>query len=210
MTQAVIVIGAGGHARVLIDALQRAGVPVLFATDANRTKHGGSLLGVPVIGDDRAIASHPPGTVSLVVGLGTVGKDNVRQAVFERLASEGHRFATVVHPRAIVAPDVTLLEGAQVMAGAVVQTGSHIGRNAIINTGARVDHDCRVGDHAHVAPGATLCGAVEIGAGSFIGAAACVIQSVRLGEGSMVAAGAIVVRDVPAGARVMGIPARGR
>lgn len=210
MTPTVIVVGAGGHARVLIDALQRAGIQILFATDADPGKHGRSLLGVPVIGGDEALAAHAPGSVPLVVGLGSVGTDGARRAVFERLAADGHRFATVIHPAAVVAPDVMLLEGAQVMAGAVVQTGSHIGRNAIINTGACVDHDCRIGNHAHIAPGATLSGGVEIGDGAFVGTGACVIQSVRIGQGSVVAAGAVVIGDVPAGMCVMGVPARGR
>ena len=208
MTPTVIVVGAGGHARVLIDALQRAGIQILFATDADPAKHGQSVLGVPVIGGDEALAAHTPGSVHLVVGLGSVGADGPRRAVFERLAGNGHRFATVIHPSAVVAPDVTLLEGAQVMAGAVVQTGSRIGRNAIVNTGACVDHDCRIGNHAHVAPGVTLSGGVEIGEGAFVGVGACVIQSVRVGQGSVVAAGAVVIRDVPAGTCVMGVPAR--
>lgn len=210
MTRHVIVVGAGGHARVVIDAFQRTGIEVLFATDVDPAKHGQSLLGVAVRGGDEALAPYGPGSVDLALGVGSVGRDGVRRAIFERLAARGHRFATVIHPAAVVAPDVTLLEGAQVMAGAVVQTGSCIGRNAIVNTGACVDHDCRVGDHAHIAPGATLSGGVEIGAGAFVGTGACVIQSVRIGEGSVVAAGAVVIRDVPAGACVMGVPARGR
>jgi UDP-perosamine 4-acetyltransferase len=210
MTPSVIVVGAGGHARVLIDALQRSGHTILFATDVDVAKRGQSVLGITVAGGDEAIAAHVPGTVLLAIGVGSVGKDDTRRATFERFAREGHRFATVVHPNAVVAPDVTLLDGAQVMAGAVVQTGSCIGRNAIVNTGACVDHDCRVGDHAHIAPGATLSGGVEIGEGTLVGTGACVIQSIRIGSGSVVAAGAVVVRDVPEGACVMGIPARRR
>jgi UDP-perosamine 4-acetyltransferase len=210
MNPAVIVVGAGGHARVVIDALQRAGTEILFATDADPAKHGQTMLGVRVAGGDEAIAAQVPGRVQLALGVGTVGHDRGRRAVAERLAALGHEFATVVHPSAVVASDVRVLEGAQIMAGAVVQTGTQIGRHAIINTGACVDHDCRVGDHAHVAPGATLSGGVDVGDGAFVGAGACVIQSVRVGAGSVVAAGAVVVRDVPAGACVMGVPARER
>jgi UDP-perosamine 4-acetyltransferase len=205
-----VVIGAGGHARVVIDALKRAGVQVLFATDADPAKHGQTMLGVPVAGGDEALATQVPGRVQLALGIGTVGNDRGRRATAERLAALGHQFATVIHPSAVVAPDVTVLEGAQIMAGAVVQTGSQIGRHAIVNTGACVDHDCRVGDYAHVAPGATLSGGVDVGDGAFVGAGACVIQSVRVGAGSIVAAGAVVIRDVPAGACVMGVPARER
>lgn len=205
----VIVVGAGGHARVLIDALQRAGAHIAFATDADPSKQGQTLLGVVVRGGDEAIAAHGRDQVLLAIGVGSMGNDVTRRAIFEWFETRGYRFATVVHPAATIARDVTLLDGAQVMAGAVVQTGTWIGRNAILNTRAGVDHDCRIGDHAHIAPGATICGGVELGEGAFVGAGACVIQAVRIGAGSVIGAGAVVVRDVPAGARVMGVPARG-
>ena len=94
-------------------------------------------------------------------------------------------------------PKGVMLTHAQIMAGAIIQSGTALGRDAIINTCARVDHDCRIGDHVHVAPGATLSGGVVIGAGSHIGVAAAVIQSVSIGRNCLIGAGTVVLRDVP-------------
>lgn len=208
MSLPVIVLGAGGHAKVLIDALQRAGVEIAGATDADPGKCGKSLLGVTVFGGDDVLGRYLPDSVRLVNGLGSVRVDGARRRLFERFKDQGYQFAAVVHPSAIVAPDVVLAEGAQVMAGAVVQTGSRIGKNAIINTRAAVDHDCRIGEHAHIAPGATLSGAVEVGDGAHVGTGASIIQGIRIGRDCLVAAGAVVVGDVRDGAKVAGVPAK--
>lgn len=208
MTAPVIVLGAGGHGKVLVDALQLAGATILGLTDARPDLHGSAVLGAPVLGGDEVIARHGTNDVLLVNGIGTTRAEAARRLQYERFSRQGYRFATVVHPSAIVARDVVLEEGAQVLAGAVVQTGSRIGCNAIVNTRASVDHDCIVGAHAHVAPGATLSGAVVVGEGAHVGTGAAVIQGIRLGRGSVVAAGATVIRDVPDGARVAGVPAR--
>ena len=206
--QTVVMIGAGGHARVLLDALARSGVAVAGLTDADKAKHGKAVGGVKVLGDDQALAQHPPGSTMLVNAMGSTEAMTQRQAVFERLKGSGYRFLTVTHPSAVIAPDAVLEEGAQVMAGAIVQAGARIGPNSILNTGAQVDHDCEVGAHVHLAPGATLSGDVSVGAGSHIGTAAAVVQGVRIGKGCLVAAGAVVIEDVPDGARVAGVPAR--
>jgi len=208
VTVPVIVVGAGGHGKVLVDALQLAGAAILGLTDANPDLRGTTVLGAPVLGGDEVIGTHGPNDILLVNGIGTTRAEAARRLQYERFSREGYRFSTVVHPSAIIARDVVLEEGAQVLAGAVVQTGSRIGRNAIINTRASIDHDCIIGAHAHVAPGATLSGAVVVGDGSHVGTGAAVIQGIRLGCGSVIAAGATVIRDVPDGARVAGVPAR--
>lgn len=204
----LIVLGAGGHARVLVDALIGTGSDLRGLTDADPAKAGGTILGVPVLGGDEEVHNFAPETVRLVNGLGSVRVSGHRSRLYEGFKKRGYTFAQVVHASAIVAADVGLSEGAQVMAGAVVQTGSRIGENAIINTRAAVDHDCIIGNHAHISPGATLCGNVEIGDSSHIGAGATVIQGVRIGRNCQVAAGAVVIRDIPDGATVMGIPAK--
>jgi carbamoyl-phosphate synthase large subunit len=204
----VILIGAGDHAKVLIDTLQLLQVPILFATDHDEARHGKRVSGVRVAGDDLLVDEHDPASVWLVNAVGSVSKPSARRAVYETFRSKGFRFATVVHPRAIVSPAASVAEGLQVMAGAVVQPGAVLNENVLINTRASVDHDCEVGAHVHLAPGATLSGSVKVGATSHVGTNATVIQGVRLGREVVVGAGAVVVRDVPDHQTVVGVPAR--
>jgi UDP-perosamine 4-acetyltransferase len=150
---------------------------------------------------------HTPAQVRLVNGVGCVGSTNLRQTVYERFRTMEYIFQTVIHPSAVIAPDVHMDQGVQIMAGAIVQPGSWLGENVIINTGARVDHDCTIDAHAHVGPGATLSGNVYVGSGAYIGAGCTVIQGIKVAPGAIVGAGAVVVRDVPAGVTVVGVPA---
>lgn len=208
MSEPVLVIGAGGHAKVLVEALLAEGALMAGVVDADATLLGHSVLGVPVIGDDRVIEDFPCDAVRLVNGIGSIGVPVLRRTIFERFSGRGYRFAVVVHPSAVIASDVELPDGVQVMAGAVLQPGCRIGSNVIINTRASVDHDCTVGDHTHIAPGVTLSGGVTIGAGCHVGTGATVIQGVRIGDGSVIGAGAVVTKDVAAGMTVVGVPAK--
>lgn len=210
MNYPVIILGAGGHAKVLIDALRRQGIELVGIVDADLGKKGQLLLDALVIGDDDEVMNYPVDTIFLVNGVGTVRVNPRRRQLFERFKSCGYQFATVVHPSAIIATDVILSEGAQVMAGAVIQSGCRVGVNTVINTGSIVDHDCHIEGHVHISPGVVLSGGVCIGENSHIGTGATVIQGVRIGCNSLVAAGAVVTTDVPDGVTVIGVPARGR
>lgn len=201
----MIVLGGGGHAKVLIGTLQLQKRRILGFVDPNSTLP--PVLGEQNLGTDDAAFAYPPAEVELVNGIGSIGSPGARTAAFERFKAKGYTFATVVHPSASVAPDVEVEEGAQVMAGAVVQPGSRLGINAIINTKASVDHDCVIESHAHIAPGVTLSGKVHVGRGSHIGTGASVIQGITTGAYSIVGAGAVVIRDVPEKATVAGVPA---
>jgi sugar O-acyltransferase (sialic acid O-acetyltransferase NeuD family) len=201
----VIVIGGGGHAKVLVSALLLRERSVLGFVDLDLELP--PLLGARHLGDDSAVLAHPPGSVQLVNGVGSISCTRNHRKVYDRFVQKQYCFATVIHPSAVVAPEVQIEDGVQVLAGAVVQAGCRLGTNVIVNTGARIDHDCIIDSHAHVAPGVTICGAVQVGAGAHIGAGATVIQGIRIGAGSMVGAGAVVIRDIPQGAKVVGVPA---
>jgi sugar O-acyltransferase (sialic acid O-acetyltransferase NeuD family) len=206
----LILLGAGGHARVLIEALRQSGSAVSgFVTDEIETPSG-NMAGMPRLGSDAELMTRPRDDVLLINGVGTVGDPRRRRIVFEKFHAAGFAFATVLHPSAVLAADAALGEGAQIMAGALVQPGASIGANAIINTGAVIDHDTIVGNHVHVAPGACLSGNVVVGASTHIGAGATVIQGIRIGLDALVAAGSVVVEDIAAGAVVMGVPARAK
>jgi len=207
-TKPLIVIGAGEHAKVLLDVLRLLGRTVLLVTDHDRQRHGQKVAGVEVAGDDSIIDSHAPDEVELVNAVGSVQRPVARRMVYQKFRDRRYRFASVIHPQAVIAESAQLGEAVQVMAGAVIAPDAKIGENVLINTRASVDHDCVIGDHTHVAPGVVLSGGVVVGDTSHLGTRATVIQGVRIGREALVAAGAVVVRPIADGLTVMGLPAR--
>lgn len=204
----IIIIGAGGHAKSVLAALIRAQLPVAGLTDADPALRGATVLGHPVMGDDRILAAEDPERIDLVNGVGWIGKDNVRRIVQEKLMAQGWRFVSVIDPWAMIGPEVRIAAGAQILAGAVVQPQCRIGMGTIINTRAVVDHDCIIGDFSHIATGAALCGNVSVGDQSLIGAGATIRQGITVADCALVGAGAAVVRNVGIGEKVLGVPAR--
>lgn len=206
-----VVIGAGGHALVLLDALALAGaVEVKGLLDANRSLWGSRVLGHPVLGGDELLAGlSAQGVDSFLVGLGSTRVEPRRRALYEAGARAGLRALTLVHPAAVVSSSASLGAGSALLAGAIVNAAARVGQNAIINSGALVEHGARVGDHVHVASRAVILGDAQIGEAAFIGAGAIVKQGISVGAGALVGAGAVVLEDVPPGARVAGVPATG-
>ncbi len=204
----VIVVGAGGHAKVLIDALLLSGARVLGCTDADPARRGGHVLGVPILGDDTALDAHGRDAVDLVIGVGSTRAQPLRRQLHGRLGAAGWRIVGVRHPACIVAPSARIGQFVQVLAGAIVQAGATVGEATIVNTGAVVEHDVQVGAFCHVAPRALLCGDVIIGDGVHVGAGAVVLQSLRLGAGMVVGAGAVVTASQDAAGLLVGVPAR--
>ena len=207
MTEAVgmFVFGASGHSKVVIDAIERAGLnKVLFVCDDARDKHGTRLMGYPVGGREELLARRSEASVGIV----GIGDNATRAAVAGWLVEQGCSLARVIHPSASIGREVEIAEGTVVMAGCVVNSGTRIGSNVIVNTGATVDHDCTLGDGVHVAPGSHLCGGVTIGAGTLVGAGTTIIPGVRVGNGALIGAGSTVLKDVPDGARAGGSPCR--
>ena len=207
MNKKIILLGAGGHAKVLLEILHACGTKVDGILDRTCDKVGGELLGVPLVGTDGDLARFSPENTVLVNGLGSVDVPDQRAQLYVENSSKGYAFLKVLHPKAIVSPLASLGEGVQVLAGANIGPGVKIGRNAIVNSLANVDHDCEIGEHCHLAPGVVCSGAVKVGACSHIGTGAVLVQGVSLGERVMVAAGATVVGDINSGARVRGTPA---
>lgn len=204
----MIILGAGGHSKVLIDALQRQSANIIGITDPDPDLQGRDVMRIPIIGDDDSILQYGVSDIVLVNGLGKVNRFNKRMQIYDTFKERGYMFTRVIHPSAIISPGAYIAEGVHVMAGAVIQTLATIGVNTIINTRASVDHECIIGDHVHIAPGATISGGVGIGDNVLIGTGAIIIQGIHVGASSIVGAGAVVTEDVMEGVTVMGIPAR--
>lgn len=192
----VVLLGSGGHAKVLLGILRRVDSDILGVTDPAR-RLGDRWCDLRVIGGDEAVAAHGVEEICLVNGVGSLPRDaGTRSRLFEVFAERGYRFGKVIDPTCFLAESVELADGVQIMAGAIIQAGTHIAENTIVNSGAIVEHDCVIGRHVHIAPGAVLSGGVEIGEGTHVGAGAVVIQGIRVGAGSVIGAGSVVTRDV--------------
>jgi UDP-perosamine 4-acetyltransferase len=200
----VVVIGAGGHCRAVLDILldderyEAAGLVDTVDFD--------SYQGVPVIGDDRILPS--------VIAKGihkafiAIGDNHIRGKIYDEMKAMGFTFMNVISPNAYISPRTVLGSGIVVMHGAIIHTGCKIGDGVIVNTNASIDHDCSIGDFSHVAPSAALCGQVTVGNRAFIGAGAHVIENIRIGNQCVIGAGSVVIRNLGEGVKAVGIPAK--
>jgi len=191
----VIIVGAGGHAKVVADVLKLSGRDILGFTTPD-LKVGTSFLGKKILGDDSIINKYLPNDIDLVNGIGALPKNNLRWKLSSILRTKGYKFVTVIHPNALIASDVSLDEGVQIMAGVIIQSGTEIGKDCIINTGVLLDHDCRVEANCHLAPGVICSGNVSIGEGTHLGTGVSVIQNISIGSNSVIAAGSTIYKDV--------------
>lgn len=208
-TKALVMIGAGGHAKVLASLVRTAGLKLTGVCDPALVASGAThWQGVPVLGGDDALTSLDRDAVGIVNGIGKMPGKDLRRIVYERVHAMGFDFPALVHPEAWVDDSVELADGVQIMAGCVVQPDCSIGVNSVINTRAGIDHDCHVGAHVHIAPGATLCGGIRIGDHTFVGTGTTIIQGVSVGANTMIAAGSLLTRDIPDNARTRSVAAR--
>jgi len=204
-TRDLVLFGAGGHGReVLALARELAAWRVLGMLSDRPEWAPAASAGVARLGGVEWLAAHASCHVIVAIG-----DPRVREDVVARIrAAAPNPFATLVHPRAWLAERVVLGAGTQVEAGALINVDVVVGEHVIVNQGARLSHDVQVGDFATLAPGVTLCGGAIVEAGADLGANATVLPGARVGKGARVGAGAVVLRDVPAGATVVGNPAR--
>jgi len=197
LTKPVIVLGAGGHAKVIINALNLCAVQILGIADKDLAVGEVIFSDLVILGGNEIIFDFPETAIDLVNGLGSLPGYDRRAELFRTFTERGYQFQSVIHPAAIVADDVELSQGVQIMAGAVIQPGSSIGKNTIINTRASIDHDCVIGDNCHIAPGAVLSGGVTLGENVHIGTGATLVQLVEVASDTVIGAGAIVTKNVP-------------
>jgi len=206
MREKIFVYGASGHAKVVIDIIERQGLyEIGFLVDDDPSLKGTQFYGYRVVGGKQELLESRDGISSGVVA---IGSNRARICVAEWLVGNGFSLISCLHPSAQIARGVVIESGSVIMAGAIINSDSHIGYNVIINTRASIDHDCTIGDGAHVAPGATLCGTVTVGLGTFVCAGSTIIPNLTIGPNTIIGAGATVIRDVPQCSLVAGSPAR--
>ena len=208
--KSIVLLGAGGHARVLIDAIQSNSQHEICAIlDNDSSKWGSKLLGVPIVGDDSLLQDLlGRGTDSFVVAIGSVNCISLRRRMFARACATGLQPCTVRHRSTTCSPYASIGKGAQLLAQSVVNPGAMLGDGVIVNTGAIVEHDCQIETHVHLAPRACLAGGVQVGSGTHIGMGAVVRENVTIGKDVIIGAGAVVLNDIPDQSVVVGIPAR--
>jgi UDP-perosamine 4-acetyltransferase len=199
MTSELVIVGAGGHAKVAISTAREAGWNVKAVYDDDSAKLGSNLLGVPVVGDIAAASS------SKVRGIIAIGNNKKRSQISEQLALE---WATLIHPRAYVHDSVVLGAGTVVFAGAIIQPDAVIGDHCILNTGCSIDHDCRIGSFVHIAPGTRLAGEVSLGDGVLMGIGSAALPQTNVGGWSTVGAGSTVTTTLGPNITAVGSPAK--
>jgi sugar O-acyltransferase (sialic acid O-acetyltransferase NeuD family) len=204
----IIIVGAGGHARVVADVIRLAGAYRIrgFLDSQHPERHGERYEGGEILGGEELLAGLREKGVSHAAV--AIGDNEARLRVYNALQQHGYEVPALVHPAATVAASVQIGAGSVVFAGTVINSATTIGRAAIINTAASIDHDCVIGDAVHIAPGAHLAGAVTVEHGALVGVGAAVRPGIKIGRNAVVGVGAAVVSDVAAGTTVIGVPAR--
>lgn len=204
MKNTVIIIGAGGHAKVCIELLQAMGEEIAYCVGGEDSPN--LCLGVPVLkGDENLDRLYSKGYSRLFVA---IGSNRLRERLATLAMDLGYQLVNAISPQAIISPTAELGLGIAVMAGAVINAEATIADLAIINTGATVDHDCRIGKAVHIAPQCGLAGKVVVGRHSFIGIGCTVIPEISIGENVIIGAGGVVISDIDNNLTAVGVPLR--
>ena len=204
MKEKIFVFGASGHAKVVIDIIERQGLyDLVFLVDDDVALKGQQVYGYTVLGGKKELL-----TSEVRKGIVAIGSNRARRAVADWLVANRFELVTAIHPSAQLARGVTVGSGSVIMAGAVINSDTAIGYDVIVNTQASIDHDCNIGDGVHLAPGSTLCGTVTVGEQAFVCAGATIIPNLTIGKSTTIGAGSTVIKNVPDDVIVVGSPAK--
>lgn len=203
MKEKLIILGAGGHCRVVLDILLENAQYDIVGLISQETK---SIMGIPVIGQDKDLQGLYQQSICKVFV--AIGNNKLREKLSQNLAGLGFSLINAISSHAIISRFSSMGVGNALMPGAVINSGTNLGNGCIVNTNASVDHDCKIGDYVHIAPGCALSGSVTIGNYSFLGTGTNVIDGIAIGEHVMIGGGASVVKDIPSSCTAVGVPAR--
>ncbi|WP_147802811.1 acetyltransferase [Alkalicoccus halolimnae] len=205
MKKPVVLLGLGGHAKVLIDVLELGNYEIKGYAAPSEQK---SPYTIPYLGKDEVLGHYDKTEFMLINTLGSTSNLELRKQLFNNFKSQGYLFATLIHPKAYVSNRAIIGEGVQLMAGAIVQPFAVIGDNSIINSNAVVEHDSLISSNCHIAPGVTISGGVKVGECTHIGTGASVIQDIQIEDNVVVGAGAVVIKNVSKNKKMIGVPAK--
>ncbi len=205
MKDSIFIIGASGHAKVVIDLIENQGLYLIdFIIDDNPNLWNTTLMGYTIIGNIDYLLNHK----SPRKGVIAIGNNHIRLSLSKRLSHYGHDLVSALHSSAHIGKHVSIGKGSVLMAGSVINSASILGKNIIVNTQASIDHDCHIEDGVHIGPGSTLCGSVKVGHSTLIGAGAVITPNITIGSEVIIGAGSTVIHDIPSKVTVVGSPAR--
>lgn len=202
----IVVIGGGGHAKVIISILKKTNkYKIIGYTD---TKNRGEILNIKYLGNDSILKNlYKKGTKSAVLGLGFMKSNRKRKNILKNISNIGFSFPAIISKSSIINEDVQVGMGTVIMDGVVINSGTKIGDFCIINTRSSLDHDCIIRDHTHIAPGVTLSGCVEIGNNVLIGMGSQLLQNIHICSDSIIGAGSVVTKNIEVPGVYVGTPA---
>lgn len=209
MREKIVIVGAGGHAKVVAECVDQSKFEIVGFLDKDDAHLGEILDGIPIIGNDADPAQWIRNGISgCVNGIGHVGNCVIRNKVYAKFKAAGFHMITAIHNRSIVSSNAIIEDGVVIMPGAIVNTGAHIMENVIINSNAIIEHDTIIGEGTHVAPGCAISGGVTVGENVLIGTGCSIIQSKIVGANTIVGAGTVVTKDIPENVVAVGNPVR--
>ncbi len=207
MKNKIIIIGGGGHAKVIISLLKK--IKFFEIVGYTDTQNYGIILNVPYLGKDEVLQSHfDCGIKMLAIGIGQIKSSSLRRSIINKLEIIGFQFPTIISPNSIVNEDVQIGDGTVIMDGVVINSGTIIANYSIVNTNSSIDHDCKIGSYTHIAPGVTLSGEVTIGDNVLIGTGASVIQQISIMDNCIISAGSSVQKSIIFSGIYRGVPAK--
>lgn len=201
----IIIIGAGGHARVIIDTAEQLNFKIKGIIDINFKNQDERILDYPVLGDFSVLQKIDPVNITAIVALGDIEK---RAEYFHRIVKLGFSMETLIHPTAIVSKHAKIGKGVFVNVAAIINSAAIIKDNVIVNTGAIIDHETEIGEHCHIGPGVKIAGRVKIGHHSFIGIGTTIIDKITVGENVIIGAGTVVINNIYPYSTVVGVPGK--
>lgn len=208
MKNKLLIIGGGGHSKVVIDCIKDSPYIPIGIIENNRELIGKKVCNIPIIGiDDDLDYYFSVGISHAIIALGHVGNYALRNTILDKIEKIGYSLATICHKSSIISSEANIGEGTLVCAGAIINPDTKIGKNCILNTGAILEHDSVLGDNVHLAPKSVVAGGVSIGENSFIGMGSNIIQGITIGKNCIIGAGSVVIHNIPDNTKVVGVPA---